>query len=240
MKKIITAVLIIVIAAIAATSIITLLVVMQKSTMSVTVSGEGKVTVKPDTAYVRLGVEVLRKTAQRAQTSNAYYMQQVVSAIQKQGIDKEAIQTSNFNIWPEIKYGSDQSARTVGYRCSNQITVTLDDISKVSKVIDAAIGAGSTTIQGVSFTRKDVLQAKKDALDKAMKEAQAKADSISASSGEKIVGIKNVFENGANIPGPMANDMAFRVMGAASTPISPSDIDVSANIIVTYELEKRF
>jgi hypothetical protein len=202
------------------------------------VTGLGLVKVEPDTASIKLGVEVSRKTAQEAQTENAAVMQKVAAAMEKLGIPKEKLQTSGFYIWPEMKYEPNQPPRTMGYRCSNQVNISVEDLSKASKVIDAGISAGANNVQGVQFFRKDDAEFKKLALDKAVKDAAAKAQAIANAAGLKIKGIKNIIESGAVIA-PQA-DYAVRAMGvggAEQTPISPGLMEVRGSVTISYAAE---
>jgi len=206
---------------------------------TISVTGMGVVKVEPDTASVRLGVEVSKKTAQEAQAGNAEIMQKILSAMEKTGIAKDKIQTSGFNVWPEMKYEPNQPPKVVGYRCSNQVSVTIEDLSKISKAIDAGIGAGANNVQGVQFSRKDDQDFKELALDKAVKEAAAKAEAIALAAGLKIKGIKNIIESGAAAPPPQAELLSLRAMGAggAETPISPGLLEVRGSVTIIYKVE---
>jgi len=209
-----------------------------KDDQTLSVTGTGLVKVEPDTANVRLGVDVSKKTAQEAQAGNAEIMQMVMAAMGKQGIPKDKIQTSGFNIWPEMKYEPGQSPKVVGYRCSNQVNISVEDLSKTSKVIDAGISAGANNVQGVQFFRKDDAEFKKLALDKAVKDAAVKAQAIANAAGLKIKGIKNIIESGA-VTVPQA-DYAVRAMGvggAEQTPISPGLMEVRGSVTISYAVE---
>ena len=202
------------------------------------VSGSGDVMVEPDTAYVSLSVDVMRRTAQKAQAADASIMQDVLASIEKLGIAKSDIQTASFNIWPEIRYENNQAPKTVGWRCSNSLTVTVSDLSKTSRVIDAGINAGATNVQGITFDRKDITAYKKQALDKAVKDARAKAEAIVKAAGLRIVGVKSISENGYFAPSPMQNDNSFKIMSVgAETPVSPRSLEIKAAVSVVYQVE---
>jgi hypothetical protein len=210
-----------------------------KEDQTLSVTGNGSVQVEPDVANVRLGVEVSRKTAQEAQAGNAEIMQKVSAAIIKLGIPKEKIQTSGYNIWPEIKYETNQPPKTASYRCSNQINITVEDMAKLPNIIDAGINAGANNVQGIQFSRKDDLDSKKAALDKAVREASAKAQAVALASGLKIKKIQNIVEGGASVfPRPMEN-FAFKTMaaGGAETPVAPGLIEVRGSVTITYLVE---
>jgi hypothetical protein len=203
------------------------------------VSGNGIVYVEPDSANVRLGVEVVRTSAQAAQNDNAKLMQKVIAAITSLGIEKDKIQTAGFNIWPEIKYETNQSPKTVGYRCSNQINITLNDLKKTSAVIDNGLNAGANNIQGIQFSRKDVTEAKKLALEKAVKEAADKAHAIAAAAGMKIINIKNISEGNTSLQPIQANDMGLKAMAVSGneTPIASGLIAVQGSVTISYSAE---
>jgi len=205
---------------------------------TINVAGNGVVQIEPDTATVKLGVEVTRKTAEDAQKDNANIMRNVAAAISNLGVPKDKIQTAGFYIWPETKYEQNQPAKTVGYRCSNQLSIIVEDLAKVSKVIDSGIGAGANNVQGLQFLRKDDAEAKRVALDKAVKDAAEKARAIATAAGVKIKGIKSITESGAVTPLPLM-DNAVRAMavGGAETPVSPGLLEVRGSVTISYSFE---
>ena len=206
---------------------------------TLSVTGTGLVQVAPDTADVKLEVDVLRKTAQEAQAGNAEIMQKVVGTLIKLNIPKDKIQTSGFNLWPEMKYEPNQPSRIAGYRCRNQVIVTVEDLSRISRIIDAGIGAGAGNVQGLQFSRRDDLEFKKQALDKAVKEASAKAQAIAGAAGLKIKAVVSIAEKGVAVIQPVQNEFAVRAMaaGGAETPVSPGLIEIRGNVTIVYKVE---
>ena len=205
---------------------------------SIIVNGNGSVMVEPDSASVGLGVEVLKATAQTAQTSNAQIMSRVIAAIEGLGIKREKIQTTGYNIWPEMKYEQNQPPKIVGYRCSNQVNVTIEDLKSVSKIIDTAIYAGANNVQRMQFSRKNDLGPKKRAFEIAVEEASEKASAIAAASGLKIKKIDTIVESGQI---QMADSGALRAMdsfsSSAQTPISSGLIEIKAGVTITYKID---
>ncbi|MFA4844462.1 MAG: SIMPL domain-containing protein [Candidatus Margulisiibacteriota bacterium] len=201
------------------------------------VTGTGQVQTTPDTAIVRLGVEVSRKLAQEAQSDNAAVMQKIAAAIAKLGIPAEKVQTSGYNIWAETKYEQNQPPRTVGYRCANQVNVVIEDLAKISRVIDFGINAGANNVQGISFFRKDDAAAKRLALEGAVKDAAAKALAIAQAANLKLRGIKSIIESGAAVLPP--SNQVVRAMSVAgeNTPVSPGLVEVRGNVSVTYDVD---
>lgn len=203
---------------------------------TIVVSGNGVILVDPDTATVRMGVDVMKKTAAEAQAENAGIMEDVINAIQEKGISKANIQTIGFNIWPEMKYEQNQPAKIVGYRCSNQVIVTVEDMNIISKILDGGISAGANNVQGIEFSKKNDLEAKKEALTEAVKEAQAKAEAIAKASGLTIKGIDNIVEGGVEVY-PKVNALESRGGALSTTPISSGMIEVRGSVTTTYKVE---
>src|SRR5688572_13279997 len=74
------------------------------STRSVTVNGEGRVSLPPDTAYISLGVDVRDPDLGVAQTSAAEQMDAVIAALRAAGVAEDDIQTGNYSIYVERDY----------------------------------------------------------------------------------------------------------------------------------------
>lgn len=210
-----------------------------KEGSNLVVNGSGSVFAEPDTATVRLGVEVQRQTAEEAQNENARIMNQVAASIYKLGIAKEKVQTSGYNVWPEKKYPQNQAPQIVGYRCSNQVTVTLEDLKKISKVIDTGIASGANNVHGVQFSLKDDLATRQEALEKAVKIAKSKAQSIALASGVKLGKIDTIIEGSSNLPQPLQGEVLAMARGAGDneTPIAAGLIEIRANVTLAYKIE---
>lgn len=201
----------------------------------ISVSGEGTVTVKPDVAYVGLGVQTDAATAQGAQGENARLMDQVLRKLQEAGISMDKIKTANFNLQPVWAYEDKGAPRLTGYRAYNNVLVTVDNLDNVGKVIDAAVSGGANTVNEVTFSLKNPAQAYRDALASAVTEARAKADTLATALRVTIKGTRAVGESGGFIPGPI--DEKRMIVGAGDalgTPINPGDLKVTARVQIEY------
>ncbi len=130
---------------------------------SITVSGDGKVKVKPDTASLSIGVQATASTATEALNQANLSMSALIGALKGAGISDNDITTSGLSIYPQ--YGSKNNAIT-GYQASNNVTVTIRDITTVGRLIDVAASAAgdSITIGGVSFFVDDTEALRTEAL----------------------------------------------------------------------------
>ena len=87
------------------------------------------------------------------------------------------------------------------------VQVTLDDLTKLSNVIDASAQAGANNVRGIQFTLREPDAVHADALRKAAARARADADVLAAALGLKIVRVLSVEESGARFV-PVMTSMA--------------------------------
>ncbi len=146
-------------------------------------------------------------------------------------------------MWPEFDYGREGEPRElptiIGYRAENRVSVTIRDIGKTGEVIDSVVASGANQLYGLSFTVSEETskslrtQVLKEAVFDATDKAQAIADAIGA---EKISPVR-VVEGRGYIPPIYRYDVAALEKGAAATPISPGETEVSASVTVTFDFE---
>jgi uncharacterized protein YggE len=205
----------------------------------ITVSGTGKVTVKPDVADVNLGVTTQANTAKAARDDAANKMNAIIAALKNLGIADEDIQTSNISINPVYDYNS-SSPQITGYQVTNQVNVHVTDITKVADVIDNSVAAGATNINYVSFDVADRTTAENQARTAAVNDAKSHADALAAAAGVTITGVQSISETTMSYPYPIygAADASGKggAPGAPSvpTPVQPGTQDITITITVSY------
>jgi uncharacterized protein YggE len=205
---------------------------------TLSVSGTGTVSVKPDIADVTVGVTVQRDTAGDAAADSANVMDAVVTAIKGLGIAEEDIQTTSLSLSPVYDYDR-TPYRLVGYTANNMVTVTVRDITRTGAVIDAATGAGATDVNSITFRVADQAAAETAAREAAVKAARAKADTIATAAGTEITGIISISETSSPVPYPVfygesAAGAARDV--AAPTPVLTGTVDVEVDVAIVYSI----
>ena len=203
----------------------------------ISVSGQGRADVAPDMAVVNIGIVTTGKTAQLAQAENAKIASDVTAALGQLGIFSKDIQT-HYTMSPVYEKGDYRKA--AGYRASNTVTVTVNDVAKTGQVIDTALKSGATDVNGLSFGLKDAKSVRNTALQMAVQDARSKADAIAAALGVKIVGIQNVKEDGGNFARyEVANARLAKLDGgaAADTPVSAGSVEVNADVYIDFQIQ---
>jgi len=200
------------------------------------VSGNGKASVTPDIVTVVLGVQTRNESAAAAVAKNAQHMTETIEALKVAGVKEEDIKTSRFSIYPTRDWIDGKRSEKVIFEVSNQVTFTIDlcEDSDVGAVLDVAVGAGTNTVNSVTFGLEDPAPAQQEALKDAVADGMAKANTIAEAAGVELGMILTISEGGF---APLSVDTRLAFAEAASgTPIVPGDVEISASVSMTYEI----
>ncbi len=207
---------------------------------SLNLSAYGEVKATPDMATINFGVVTEAPTAAEAMSQNAERMNQVMAALRRAGIPAGKIQTSGLNLSAQYDYAENQPPRLRGYQASNQVTVIIEDLTKVGATADAVVGAGVNQINGISFGLKDPSAAENQARQLAVRNLQAKAALYAQALGVDLGGVRSVTEGGGYSPRPPMPMYARAEMAADSggTAISAGELTIRIDITGVYDLNR--
>jgi uncharacterized protein YggE len=207
---------------------------------TISVTGEGKVSVTPDIAVMYLSVITRDPSVNKAWDDNNAKTEAAVAAIQGQGV-KDADIRSDFSLYQQEKY--DQTGQPTGeitYIVTHTLTVMARDLTKVGDILAAAQGAGVNSVGGITFTLDDPSSAISQARALAVANARARADEIAKGLGIKVGKVLTVNEYGSSVPMPMDKTNAYGIGGGgggSSVPIQVGTWEVSMTIGVVFEIE---
>jgi hypothetical protein len=199
------------------------------------VVGEGSVHVAPDYAQIRGGVTTKGKTVKEATDANSKLMAAVTAALVNAGIAQADIQTAQFSIQPV--YAPPQAEpKLVGYNVSNQVTVTVRALGKVSDILDRMVDAGVTDVGNVAFLHSDPAKALDQAREAAVADARRKAELYARAAGFTLGRVAWLTEgSGLMPPGPIPMLRAQASM-AAPVLISPGEDTLRVQITVGFDI----
>jgi hypothetical protein len=163
---------------------------------------------------VRLGVEIQGKTAQAVQQQVAQRSQAVVELLKSRKVEK--LQTTGISLNPNYSYqGGKQSIN--GYSGTNTVSFRIET-EKSGTLLDDAIKAGASRIDGISFVASDeaIAQAQQQAIQKATEDARKQADAALIALNLKSQEVIGVQINGANPPQPVTYASPAAVMERTS------------------------
>lgn len=204
---------------------------------SVVVRGSGEVRAVPDMANIALGAEQLAKTPREAQAGVAKAMTAVQQRLTAAGVPKDAIRTTVYDVQAQFDYANGRQTLR-GYIARHTIDVRVDDIDKVGELLDVAIAAGGTSVQGVRFDLKKREALEREALTRAVADARARADAPAAGAGSAVAAIVRVEETGLSVPEVPMMRMAAQPMAAdMAPPVAPGETVIRASVTLTARLK---
>jgi len=206
-------------------------------TREIAVEGTGRVRVEPDEAIVELGVLVLRPTAAEARDQAAVQMERVLHALRAAGIADGDLRTSALSLSPTYEHRPDGTPRRTGYEVSNRVTATVRAIDAVAGVVDGAIAAGATSLDGVAFRRSDEAASERDALRAALVSAQTKAAAVAEAAGVRLGPIASVEEAGGVTPHPTPKLMRMEAFAVADTPVMGGTVEIVRTVRVHFAID---
>lgn len=208
---------------------------------TLSVDGQGKITVIPDIAMTSMGMVAEAPTVAEAQQKNTETMNKLISRLKDLGIDAKDIQTANYNVYPQYNYTEKDGQTLKGYQVSQNVSVKIRNLQNSQKVLALAGEVGANSVSGITFTIDDRDVYKAQAREIAIKKVHDKARSLSSALGVNIVGIVNYneYEAGQNeYPLYKSNVMADSAQASVPAPsIEPGSTDVILNVSVTYQIQ---
>jgi uncharacterized protein len=213
----------------------------QAPVSSIRVTGDARVTARPDRVQIDVGVRTQAPTSQEAATQNARQVDAVLAAVRKATAGAAVLKTISYSLNPDYHYHPGGGEPTLeGYTAANVVQVTLDDLAKIGSVIDSATLAGANHIQGIQFTLRDQDAVRAEALREAATRARAEADVLAAALGLKVVRVLSAEENSPRVV-PLrvyaaTTRAAANAAGAVPTPVEAGTLDVTADVTLSVEV----
>nr|WP_223069859.1 SIMPL domain-containing protein [Paenibacillus caui] len=209
---------------------------------TISVTGNGKISVKPDLAYLSLGVETRAATAKEAQSRNAAALQKLNTLLKDTWkIDAADIKTSQFYVQPNYTYNDKEGQKVNGYIAHHTLQVKYRQLDKIGQLLDAASNAGANNIENVTFTVENPDQYQEQVIAKAMTNAGVKANAIAKSANRQLGIVLNVVQSDNNNIPLFQQNQAYAKMSAeadsASTSVEPGEITVETTLSVQYAMK---
>lgn len=205
---------------------------------TITVTGTGTSTVTPDKAVLTLGVENTDTSSKTAQDQNAKIINNVIDVLINDGIDKDKISTSSYDLYANYDY-TDGARTMTGYTAITMLTIKDVDVSGVGELVDDAGDAGVNVINGFTFQYSETEEAYDQALEAALERAQTKASKIAGKQGCKLGKVVSISENSdANYYSSDARAYAANETESADEAMNvmPGENTITATVTVVYEL----
>jgi uncharacterized protein YggE len=212
-----------------------------QSQQTISVSGTGQVSARPDMAIITLGVQTEAEQASAALSQNNQQMQAVIDALKKAGIAAEDIQTQVINLQPRYEQppapapsGLPGTPKLVGYVATNTVEVTVRKLDTLGELLDAAVQAGSNQIQGIRFEVSNPASLLDQARTMAWQDAQHKAEQLAGLAGGKLGAVLTITET-SQTPRPVVLQ-TVQAARVAAVPVEPGTQTIDVSVQVTWSL----
>ncbi len=201
----------------------------------ITVSAEGKVSIKPDVAIINAGVEVKAKTAEEAQKQSDVKMNGLIAYLKSQGIDEKNLKTSNYSLYPEYFYPQNEKPVIVGFISRQDVEIKIVDLKKTSLTVGNLTNKGVNIINSISFQIDEPGKYQAEARADAIKKARVEAEKIANNLGVKLGKVVDYNEGVAGSQ-PYYKEMSGMGGGGAS-PIESGSQDIRVSVNIAFEIK---
>lgn len=215
---------------------------------SFTVQGDGKAVAVPDVSGFSFDV-ITEGGSNLAtlQTENATKMNAAIAYVQKQGIDKKDISTTQYRIQPRYEiiscdYGSGKPcppAKIVGYTVQQTAHIKIRDFSKISGLLAGVVTSGANSVSDLQFVIDDKTEVENIARTEAIKKAQEKAKSVAAAAGFSLGRLLEINESWVT-PYYGREMLMAKTMDSEESvapTIEPGSQEVSISVSLKYEIQ---
>ncbi len=198
-------------------------------------TGQAEIEMAPDVAWVSIAAESRGAEPGTAQRAAAEAMSAVQAALAAAGIDRADVRTTGYSVQPDMDRSGGRS-RVIGYIARNQVEVRVLDLGRLGAVIDAAGASGATSMAGLRFDLADRATVERDALRRAVEDAIWRARAIADGARMTLGPIVRIDEQAQFRPSYGA-EMRMAAAPPAETPISPGQVQISAQVTLTVQIK---
>lgn len=158
---------------------------------SISVWAEATEEAVPNMAKITLSVETSDKDIAKVTEANKKAANDSIAAVKKllNAQNGETVKTLAFNVNPEYRY-KDGTRIFVQYTARNSYEVKIKDVSKLGKIISAALANGANVVSNLSYSLDTNEAACNKLIQQASALAKTKADSAANALGTSITGVK--------------------------------------------------
>ena len=212
---------------------------------TLTVSGEGKISAKPDVAIVEMSVISQNENVELAQSENDQKMQQVVNFLKESGIDEKDIKTTQYNLQPEYDYSWCRTTeypvycppKLVDYMLTQSLQVKIRDLSRVGKIIGNLSEIGVNQISDISFVIDNDTEIKAAARQKAIAEAKQKAQEMANAANIELGKIIEINESVSGLTPQRIVYQKTIESADATAPIEIGTNEIVVSVSLIYEIK---
>lgn len=204
---------------------------------TVTASGEGRVEVAPDLAWLSFGVSARQPTVAAARDEVARGVARLITLARQQGLKDEHIATAALSVSPEFDWHPETRERRLqGYVVSRQVTLRLADLAKLGELTEQALGLGVTDASPARFDTSRRAELENEALAAAARDARSRAEVMAKALGATVGAALRIEAGGSG----MAPQPVMRMAMAEADAMTGAETYQAGLIRVTASVTASF
>jgi uncharacterized protein len=207
----------------------------------ITATGEGRIEVAPDIAWLGFGISARKPTVAEARDEVARGVARLIALGRESGLPDEHTATAALRVNPEFDWDpKTRERRLLGYVVTRQVTFKLTELTALGELTEQALGLGVTEASPAIFDVSRRAELEGEALIAATRDARARAEVMAGALGVRIGAPVQIETGGAvSPPRPMLRAaMAEADMSGAET-YQPGLIRITANVTARFALEAQ-
>jgi uncharacterized protein len=210
---------------------------------TLSVSATDTVRVTPNRVTVRFAVVTRGQQPEPVRRENAEAAERALNAVRALGIPNRQIQLRSLRIQEDVEYRNGRRVR-LGFIARRDVEVIIDDLDRLPAVVSRVVEEGANEFGGIHYDVRDRRALENEALRRAAARARGKGEPLASALGTSIRGVHAVSESGTYVPPQppmygraMAMDMAVEMEQGQPDAYAAGEIEVRANVSVTFEIE---
>ncbi len=211
---------------------------------TVTVMGEGVMTVLPDQAVVRFGIVSTSSSPEEARAMNASAAAAALNEVRGLGVADNHIRVDRLQLQPERRYNPEtRTYDQIGFEAIRDVSVTLTDLDQLPILVARIVQSGANRLNGITYELSDRESILQEALKLAAQNARLKANLLATTLGATLGPVSQISEQGIQIPRPSFRlDEAVMMSARSDAPPNPAafasgEMEVRATVTVVFLLD---
>ena len=205
----------------------------------ISVVGVGEIEQEPDQAIVNVSINAKQPSLPEAKKMADEKYRSVLAVLNKMAIEEKHIKATRISAQPEYQWSNNKQIYK-GERVSRSLAITVNDLEKVSPLMQALVENGVSTIDGMNTGFKDPKALQEKALAAAADDAKTKARFLAERLGRNLGSAYLISESNNSQqpqPGPQYSMMAKSISAEQAAPPEMFGTQkVSATVNVSFNL----
>jgi len=217
-----------------------------KISNTISVSGDGKVSAKPDMVQLNIGFQETASTSKEALAKVNDKISSAMKILKDNGISDADITTSNLSVYTQYDY-SNSTRKIIGQQASENLEVKIkkidDKATKAVKIIDELSTIDNLQMNGIYFDIEDKTALFTKAREMAFNKAEQKAQELAKLSKVKLSKPVSISDSTYDVtPVAVTNVAQFKSVSLDSASgggasIASGQMDITANLSILWGIE---